>query len=51
MNAAVLAACLLLMLGAFLGIATIEPRAVWPVLGTAALIVTAAGIVAGLLSL
>lgn len=46
MTAAVLAAYLLLMLGAFFGLARVDRRALPPVLATAALIVAAAGFVA-----
>jgi len=50
-SAAVLAVCLLLMLGAFLGILAVDRRAIPPVLATAALIICVAAYVAGLLSL
>jgi hypothetical protein len=51
MQAVVLAVCLLLMLGAVLGILAVDRRALTPALLTAALLVTLAGIVAGLFSL
>jgi hypothetical protein len=50
MQAVALTLFLLLMLGAFLGIARVDRRALPPVMLTAAFIVTLAGIAAGLLS-
>lgn len=50
MNVAALAACLLLMLGSFLGLLAVDRRAIPPVLATAALLVCAAAFVAGLLT-
>lgn len=46
MNAVALAVYLLLMLGAFFGLARVDRRALPPVLATAALVVAAAGFVA-----
>lgn len=46
MTAAVLAGFLLLMLGAFFGIAAVDRRALPPALGTAAVLVCAAAYVA-----
>lgn len=51
MNAVALAVCLLLMLGSFLGIRAVDRRAIPPVLATAALLVCAAAVTAGLLTL
>lgn len=51
MNPAAMAVCLLLMLGAFLGIARVDRRALPPVLGAAAVLVCAAAYVAYLFSL
>lgn len=45
-NAAALAVCLLLMLGAFLGLAWVDRRSLPPALGTAAVLVCAAAYVA-----
>lgn len=45
-QAVVLALCLLLMLGSFLGLAAVDRRALSPVMLTAALVITAGGYVA-----
>lgn len=50
-QAVVLAVCLLLMLGSFLGIARVDRRALPPALLTAALLITVGGYVAFLFTL
>ncbi|MDX3074605.1 hypothetical protein [Streptomyces sp. MI02-7b] len=51
MEALALTTCLLLMLGAALGILAVDRRALSPVLVTAAFVITLGALVAGLFSL